>query len=99
MERSASSRGRLTERDYNAENIYSRNRAHYGSDFFCRLHHLFCRGLTGPGVQKEQLEKTSFEKTAGVTGCKKNRRVAETKHEEKTAGNDDIIARPALTNG
>jgi hypothetical protein len=41
------------------------------------------------------LEKTSFEKTEGLTGFKKNRRGAETKHEEKTAGNDDIIARPA----
>jgi hypothetical protein len=41
------------------------------------------------------LEETSFEETKGVTGFKKNRRVAETKHEEKTAGNEDIIARPA----
>jgi hypothetical protein len=40
------------------------------------------------------LEETSFKKTAGVTGFKKNRRVAETKHEEKIAGNNDIIARP-----
>jgi hypothetical protein len=37
------------------------------------------------------LEKTSFEKKEGVTGCKKDRRVAETKHEEKSAGIDDFI--------
>jgi hypothetical protein len=49
MERLASSKGRLRERDYHAENIYSHNRAHYGSDIFCRLHRLLCRGLTDPG--------------------------------------------------
>jgi hypothetical protein len=40
------------------------------------------------------LEKTSIEKTEGVTGCKKDRRVAETKHEEKSAWIENIIGRP-----
>jgi hypothetical protein len=41
------------------------------------------------------LEKTSCEKTAGVKGFKKDRRVAETDPEEKNVRIDQIIARPA----
>jgi hypothetical protein len=40
------------------------------------------------------LEKTpfeKFEKKEGVTGWEKDRRVAETKPEEKSAGADDFI--------
>jgi hypothetical protein len=40
------------------------------------------------------LEKTSCEKTARVTGCKKVRRVAEEEPEEKKVNIDEVIARP-----
>jgi hypothetical protein len=39
------------------------------------------------------LEKTAGEKTAGVTGYKKDRRVAETEPEETKGKVDAIIAR------
>jgi len=91
----ASSRGRLRERDYHAENISGHHRAHDGSDIFCRLYRLFCHGLADPGEEKEQLEKTSGEKTAGVRGFQKDRRVAETGPEEKNVRIDQIIAEPA----
>jgi len=45
------------------------------------------------------LEKTSCEKTPGVTGEKKDRRVAETEPEEKEIKIDVIIAKPPCTNG
>jgi len=95
MDRSASSRGRLTERGYHAENISGHHRAHDGSDIFCRFHHLAGCGLTDPGEEKEQLEKISCEKAAGVRGSQKDRRVAETGPEEKNVWIDQIIARPA----
>ena len=74
--------------------FHRHNRAHYGSDIFCRLHRLFCHGLKTQASKKQQLEKTSCEKTEGVTGCKKDRRVAETGPEEKNVRIDEIIARP-----
>jgi len=40
------------------------------------------------------LEKTSCEKTAGVTGYKKDRRVAEKEPAEKNVKINAIIARP-----
>ena len=36
-----------------------------------------------------------MRKNEGVTGCKKDRRVAETEPEEKNVKIDEIIARPA----
>jgi hypothetical protein len=84
----------LIERGYYAENISSHHGAYNGSDIFCRFHHFVGRNLTDPNESKEQLEKTSCEKTAGVTGYKKDRRVAETEPEEQKAKIDAIIARP-----
>ena len=64
---------------------------------------IFFAGSTTPSAaaskpqasKKSSWKKPHSKKRQGVTGFKKNRRVAETKHEEKTAGNEDIIARPA----
>jgi hypothetical protein len=88
------SRSRLIERGYHDENISSHHGAHNGSDIFCQFHHLVGRSFTDPGAKKVKLEKTSVEKTAGVTGDKKDRRVAETEPEEQKAKIDAIIARP-----
>ena len=84
------------ERDYHAENISSHNGAYYGSDICCRPYCFVGGGLaTQVDAQEEQLEKTSCEKTAGVKGSPKDRRVAETEPEEKNVRTDQIIARPA----
>jgi hypothetical protein len=45
------------------------------------------------------LEKTSFEKTEGVRGYKKDRRVAEIEPEEEKVNIDEVIARSPRTIG
>ena len=99
-DRLASARDQLTEPDYNAENLASSSsRFITGLIFFAGSTASFATASSSGCVQEAELEKTSCEKTEGVTGCRKDRRVAETKREEESPGIDEIIARPALTAG
>ena len=59
LDRKASARDKLTELDYDAENIHRHHRAHNGSDIFCRFRHLFCRGIKAPRLSEAKFEKTS----------------------------------------